>query len=361
MKIEEVLSQIKPLDEEWMQIARERQENLTKPPGSLGYLEEISIRLCGIKGEVPKSLGKKVVILCAGDHGVVEEGVSAYPQEVTTQMLLNFAHGGAAISVLSRHVGADVVLVDVGAKENVDHPAILSKKVKNGTFNFTKGEAMSREEAESAIEVGLEVAVEEIKKGAGIIATGDMGIGNTTASSALISFFTGFPVRSVVGKGTGIDDSAFEKKVQVIEKAIEVNKPDPDDPIDVLAKLGGLEIAALIGVMIAGAIHRVPVVIDGFISGAAALIAVRIAPQVKDYLFPSHLSEEPGHCIVLEEIGFTPFLHLKMRLGEGTGAVLAMQVIEAAVKILSEMRTFEEAGVAKGKEEEVQIEEVDSV
>ncbi len=345
--MEEVLSQIKPLDEKWMQIARERQKNLTKPPGSLGYLEEISIRLCGIKRKIPKSLGKKVVILCAGDHGVAEEGVSAYPQEVTAQMLLNFASGGAAINVLSRHVGADVVLVDVGANEDVNHPAILSKKVKNGTLNFTKGEAMSREEAESAIKVGLEVAAEEIRKGAGIIATGDMGIGNTTASSALISFFTDFPVRSVVGKGTGIDNSAFEKKVQVIEKAIEVNKPSSDDPVDVLAKLGGLEIAALTGVMIAGAIHRVPVVIDGFISGAAALTAVKMAPQVKDYLFPSHLSEEPGHRLVLEELGLKPFLLLNMRLGEGTGAVLGMFIIEAAVKVLNEMATFEEAGVSR--------------
>lgn len=346
MHLQGLAQKIEPLSEDWMQTARERQENLTKPLGSLGYLEEISVKLCGIKGGIPKSLGKKLVILCAGDHGVVEEGVSAYPQEVTAQMLLNFASGGAAINVLSRHVGAEVVVVDVGSKGKLEHSLVLNRRVRDGTSNFTRGPAMSREEAVKAIEVGVEITMDKVKEGAGLIATGDMGIGNTTASSALIAILTGFPVRSVVGKGTGITEKVFEKKVELVKRAIEVNQPQVEDPLDVLAKVGGLEIGALVGVILAGAYRRVPVIIDGFISGAAALLASRISPNVKNYLFPSHLSEEPGHRVVLEELGLRPFLLLNMRLGEGTGAALGMFIIEVALKVLNEMATFKEAGVA---------------
>ncbi len=361
MDIRRFCREIKSLNEESLKLAQERQDNLTKPQGSLGYLEEISIRISGIKGRISSDIGRKVVILCAGDHGVVEEGVSAYPQEVTTQMLLNFAQGGAAVSVLAKWAGADVVVVDVGSKGDVSHPAILTKKIRRGTANFTKGPAMTREEAEKSIEIGIEVVGQEVEKGAGIIATGDMGIGNTTASSAVIAALTDFPVRSIVGRGTGIDDEALERKVQVIEQGIKLNEPLKDDPLDVLAKVGGLEIGALAGVVIGGALYQVPVVVDGFISGAAALLATRLCPKVKDYLFASHLSEEPGHRLVLEELGLRPFLHLNMRLGEGTGAVLAMQIIEAAVEALSEMKTFEEAGVAKSKEEESQVEKMDKL
>ena len=342
--------EIAGLDRASMEKARERQKNLTKPSGSLGLLEAISIRICGMRSEVPSTLGDKVVILCAADHGVVEEGVSAYPQEVTGQMLLNFSSGKAAINVLARHVGAMVVLVDVGTLADVEHPLVITKKVRKGTANLTAGPAMSRAEAEKAIAVGIEVAEQEIAKGAGIIATGDMGIGNTTPSSALVSALTGIPVRQVVGRGTGIDDDRLEKKVDVIERALALNRPSMEDPIGVLAKVGGLEIGALAGVMLAGAMRRVPMVVDGFISGAAALLAVRIHPGVKEYLFPSHLSEEPGHVIVLENLGLKPLIDLGMRLGEGTGAVLAMPIIEAAVKILSEMATFEEAGVSRKSE-----------
>jgi nicotinate-nucleotide--dimethylbenzimidazole phosphoribosyltransferase len=262
-------------------------------------------------------------------------------------MLSNFISGGAAINVLSKHVGADVVLVDVGAVGDIKHPLIINRKVKKGTDNFTRGPAMSREEAVKAVEVGIEVAMEKINEGAGLIAIGDMGIGNTTASSALIAAFTGFPVRSVVGKGTGISESIFERKVEVIEQAIEVNHLRSNDPLDVLAKVGGLEIGALAGVILACAHRGVPVIIDGFISGAAALLAVRMSPNAKHYLFPSHLSEEPGHRIVLEELGLKPFLLLDMRLGEGTGAVLGMFIVEAALKVLNGMATFEEAGVSR--------------
>lgn len=355
MSLKGKLERIASLDVNTMEQARRRQDNLTKPVKSLGSLEELSIRVSGIKGEISSELGEKVVILCAADHGVVEEGVSAYPQEVTTQMLLNFAQGRAAITVLAGYVGAKVVLVDVGVKGDVGHPAIISQKVRRGTANFTKEPAMRLEEAEKAVEIGIELAEQEIKKGAGVIATGDMGIGNTTASSALIAALTGLPPRSVAGKGTGIDEEAFEQKVTVIEKALTLHRPSPDKPLDALAKVGGLEIGALAGVMIGGAINRVPVVIDGLISGAAALLAYRLCQPVKDYLLPSHLSPEPGHRLVLTELGLKPFVQLDMRLGEGSGAVLVLPIIEASLKILTEMATFEEAGVSQKNEQSVKI------
>jgi len=330
-----------------MKKAAERQADLTKPPGSLGYLEDFSVRLAGIKGEIPQDIGKKVVVLCAADHGVVEEGVSAYPQEVTTQMLFNFISGKAAINVLARQIKAEVVLVDVGVKETVSHSAVINRKVRAGTANIAKGPAMSRKEALSSIEAGFEVAENAIKKGAEIVATGDMGIGNTTPSAAIVSVLTQTPPEKITGRGTGIDSEKWSKKVKVIEKAIKVNQPHPDDPIDVLSKIGGLEIGALTGVILACAANRVPVVIDGLISTASALLALGISPFVRDYLFPSHLSEEPGHLVALKKLGLEPYLLLKMRLGEGTGAVLGIFILEAALKILNEMATFEEAGVSR--------------
>lgn len=348
--IRQVVDEIRPLDGQAMELARERQANLTKPPGSLGQLEEISIRLCGITGKFPPPLGAKVVILCAADHGVTEEGVSAYPREVTGQMLLNFTRGGAAINVLAGHVGARVVLVDAGTCSNVEHPSVIDKRIRNGTANMARGPAMSAGEAEAAVLAGVDVASVEIDEGAGLVATGDMGIGNTTASSALMAAFTGLPVRSLVGRGTGVDDDALENKVAVIERALELNRPSPGDPLDVLAKVGGLEIGALSGVMLCCAARRVPVVVDGLISGAAALLAARICPVAREYMFASHLSEEPGHRAALDELGLKPFLNLRMRLGEGTGATLAMPVMEAAAKVLREMATFEEAGVSRESE-----------
>ena len=350
MKFGETVIEIKALDEAAMEAARARHDSLTKPPGSLGQLEEIAVRVCGIREEIPRGLGPGVVILCAADHGVTEEAVSAYPREVTVQMLANFAAGGAAINVLSRHVGAKVVLVDVGVAGDIDNPRILKRRVREGTANIARGPAMSLAEAEASIALGIDVVESEIDLGAGIIATGEMGIGNTTASSALIAALTGCPVPSVAGRGTGIDDRALENKVRVIEMALAVNRPSPGDPVGALAKVGGLEIGALAGVMLGGAARRVPVLIDGFISGAAALLASRIEPRVVGYLFPSHLSLEPGHRVVLDELGLEPILNLGMRLGEGTGAALAIPVIEASLKILNEMATFEEAGVSRESE-----------
>lgn len=351
MAFRALVKKIKPLDETSMKIARQRQDDLTKPPGSLGRLEAFSVRLAGIKKiKIPKEIGKKVVILCAADHGVVEEGVSAYPQEVTAQMLFNFISGKAAINVLARHIGAELVLCDVGVKKLIQDPTIISRRIRSGTANIAKGPAMSRKEAVSSIEVGIKIAEEAIGKGAGIIATGDMGIGNTTPSTAVISVLTQTPPAQITGKGTGIDLQRWGKKVKVIEKAIEVNRPDRSDPVDVLSKVGGLEIGALTGVVLACAANRVPVVIDGLISTAAALLATEISPLAKEYLFPSHLSEEPGHEVALKKLGLEPYLLLKMRLGEGTGAVLGIFIIEAALKVLNEMATFEEAGVSRSSQ-----------
>lgn len=349
MLLEETKKKISPLNEEAIRKASERQSNLTKPPGSLGFLEDCSIRLAGIKGEIPVEIGKKMVILCAGDHGVVEEGISAYPQEVTAQMLLNFISGKAAINVLAKHVGAEVLLVNAGVKEQIKHPAVTNRPIKPGTENIVKGPAMSQQEAVKSIELGIEMTEEAINKGAGIIATGDMGIGNTTPSTAIVSVLTETPSSLITGKGTGLDDSSLKRKAEVIEKAIEVNQPDRGNPIDVLAKVGGFEIGALTGVILASAANRVPVVIDGLISTAAALLAVEIAPLASAYLFPSHLSEEPGHQAALKKLRLEPYLLLKMRLGEGTGAVLGVFIIEASLKILNQMATFEEAGVSRKK------------
>lgn len=343
----EVNGSITPLDAAAMEQARARQDQLTKPQGSLGVLEDISIRLAGIYGQAIPEITGKAVIIMAADHGVVAEGVSAYPQAVTEQMVYNFVAGGAAINVLARHAGANVYVVDVGVAAPIDRNGVLSRKVRPGTGNMSDGPAMSAPECEQAIRVGMEVAELAISAGANILATGDMGIGNTTASSAVVSALAERPVAEVLGRGTGIDDEGLNRKLSVIEKALEMNKPDPASPIDVLAKVGGLEIAGICGVILQGARRRVPVVVDGFISGAAALAAARLAPESVNYMIASHVSVEPGHKIVLQEIGLQPMLHMNMRLGEGSGSVLALSLIEAAVKVLAEMATFGEAEVSE--------------
>lgn len=331
--------------------ARTRQDKLTKPKRSLGRLEELSIQIAGIKGEPIPSIHHKAIITMAGDHGVVMEGVSAFPQEVTSQMVWNFLCGGAGINVLARYVGARVVVVDMGvATELKPHPGLVPKKVNLGTRNFTQGPAMTPEEAFRSIEAGIEVVTKEVEEGLDIVGTGDMGIGNTTPSSAITTVITGKPVREVTGRGTGIGDSQWEHKVGIIQRALEVNQPDPQDPIDVLAKVGGFEIGGLIGVILGAAAHRVPVVIDGFISGAAALIAAKLSPGVRDFLIASHVSAEVGHRAVLEHLGLKPLLDLNLRLGEGTGAALGIFLAEAAVRILAEMAAFAEAGVSERKE-----------
>jgi len=327
--------------------AQKRLDNLTKPPGSLGVLEKIVVQLAQIQENPLPTLGDKVIMTMAGDHGVVEEGVSAFPQEVTPQMVLNFLSQGAAINVLAAHAGARVVVTDVGvAGEPIDHPDLNNCRVRPGTRNMAKGPAMTEEEAVAAIEVGIKLVNEEIDKGATLIATGEMGIGNTTPSTAILACFSGKDVEFITGRGTGVDDHGLIKKQQAIRKALEVNKPNPTDALDVLKKVGGLEIAALTGVILGASARRVPVVIDGFISTAAALVAYNMKEECKEYMLASHLSQEPGHKIMLDIMGLQPVLHLDLRLGEGTGAALAFHLIEAAVKIIHEMATFEEAGVS---------------
>ena len=350
-KLKATLEKIKPIDTSSLDATQLRLDNLTKPKESLGRLEEFAKRIVAITGRRNPSLAKKVIITMAGDHGVTEEGVSAYPSAVTAQMVYNFLRGGAGVNVLSRHVGAEVVVVDIGVGEELEaHPDLIIKKIAKGTQNFAKGPAMTREQAIKSIETGIEIVEKIIKeKGVDIIGTGEMGIGNTTPSSAIAAVFTGKPIQDVTGRGTGIDDATYIRKVNVIQKAIEVNKPNPKDPIDVLAKVGGFEIGGLVGVTLAGVANKIPVVIDGFISTAAGLIAVEMKPEVKDYIFSAHASVEIGQRWILERMGLTPILNLNMRLGEGTGAVLAMNMIDAGVKILNEMASFDEAGVSREK------------
>jgi nicotinate-nucleotide--dimethylbenzimidazole phosphoribosyltransferase len=333
-----------------MKVAQTRQDELTKPKGSLGRLEELSIKIAGIKGKMIPGFEQKVIITMAADHGVTEDGVSLYPQEVTRQMVFNFLNGGAGINVLARLVGARVVIVDMGVIGGFEpHPDLVCKMIDFGTRDMTKGPAMTRQQALEAIQAGVEVVEGEIAKGLDIVGTGDMGIGNTTASSAIYAAIAGELVEDVTGYGAGLNDQQLAHKVEAIKQALELNKPDPRDPIDVLSKVGGFEIGGLAGVMLGAAAHRVPVVVDGFISGAAALIATELAPMLKDYLIAAHLSAESRHKRLLEYLGLTPLLNLEMRLGEGTGAALGIAIMEAAVKTLAEMATFTEAGVSQSK------------
>jgi len=347
-KMNQVLTDIKPLDKGAMAEAGKRQDDLTKPQGSLGQLEFLSVQVAGIKRNPKPRIVHKVIFTLAGDHGVTKEGVSAYPSEVTPQMVYNFLRGGAAINVLARHVGARVVIADLGVASSLErHPDLRDKKVAMGTQNMARGPAMSKEEAIRSIEAGMELVEEELSKGIDILGTGDMGIGNTTASSAITAALTGAEVAAVTGRGTGVDDKGWEKKVKVIQKALELNRPNPKDAIDVLSKVGGLEIGGITGVILAGARHGIPIVLDGFISGAAALIAAALSPHVKPYLIASHQSVEGGHKIILDHLGLKPLLNLGLRLGEGTGAALGISLVEASLKILDQMATFSEAGVSE--------------
>ncbi len=344
--LQEVISRIGDLDARAMEAARQRLDSLTKPQGSLGMLEEVAVKLAGITGEVFPPLEPRAVVVMAGDHGVVAEGVSAFPQEVTPQMVRNFLRGGAAINVLARQARAKVVCVDIGVAAELAEEGLIVKKVAPGTRNIARGPAMTRAEAEAAVEAGIEVAQAEIAAGARLLATGDMGIGNTTPATAVLAAFTGFPLRPITGRGTGLDDAGLARKVEVLARALAVNRPDPRDGLDVLAKVGGFEIGGLAGVILAAAAARVPVVIDGFISGAAAMVAKALAPGAVNFMLASHLSEEPGHRLMLQWLGLEPMLHMRMRLGEGTGAVLTFHLLEASVRILREMATFDEAGVS---------------
>jgi nicotinate-nucleotide--dimethylbenzimidazole phosphoribosyltransferase len=351
-KIKKTIAKIEKIDYSLVKKTQNRLDNLTKPQGSLGKLEELAKLIVGITGKENPILKNKVIFTLAADHGVTEEKVSAYPKEVTAQMVYNFLSGGAGINVLAQHVGARVVVVDMGVAEKIRVPKIKvqnfkDKKIGYGTKNMTKGPAMTKEEAIKSIETGIEVFESEFKRGIDIIGTGDMGIGNTTASSAITSVITERPVQDVTGRGTGIDEQTLSKKINVIKKAIRINRPNPKDAIDVLAKVGGFEIGGLAGVILAAAANRIPLVIDGFISGAAALIAYKLEPKVKDYMIAAHRSQELGHRAILEFIGLRPLLDLDLRLGEGTGAALAVGIAEASIKVLTQMATFQSASVSE--------------
>ena len=344
--LEKTVQQIGELDQASMQKTQDRLNFLIKPPGSLGVLEELALQLSGIYADPMPKPGKKAIIVMGADHGVYAEGVTGFPQMVTAVMMPQFATGGTGVCVLARHAGATVTPVDIGVLTPIDHPGVLNRKIKAGTDNMAKGPAMTREEAIRAIEVGIEVANDEMAKGAVVLGTGDMGIANTTPSSAILAVLGGFSPDEVTGRGTGIDDEMLKKKTNIIRTAIEVNNPDKNDPIDVLSKVGGLEIAGIAGIVLAAAANRVPVVVDGFISSAGALVAARLAPKAISFMVPSHCSAEQAHRAMLESIGLRPMLDMKMRLGEGTGAALTFSLIDAGLKVLHEMATFADIGMA---------------
>jgi nicotinate-nucleotide--dimethylbenzimidazole phosphoribosyltransferase len=347
----DLCARIPPLDEIAMAAAQARQDLLTKPQGSLGRLETLSVHLAGIKGQAKPQVERKTVIVLASDHGIAEEGVSAYPSEVTAQMVLNFLRGGAAINALARQAGARVVVADVGVAADLpDAPHVISRKIARGTANFAHGPAMSREQAARAVEIGVEIVLDQVDQGLDLVATGEMGIGNTTPASAITAAYTGLPAAAVTGRGTGVDEKGMTRKVSLIEQALALHKPDPEDPLGVLAAVGGFEIGAIAGVCLGAAAHRVPVVVDGFISAAGALIAAALCPAVKPYLIASHLSVERGHAPLWDSLGLRPLLDMDLRLGEGTGAVLAMHLLEAACRVLADMATFADAGVSRPKD-----------
>jgi len=337
---------ILPVDPEAAAQAQLRLDAKTKPRRSLGMLEDLACRLAAIYRTASPPLPDKAVVVMAGDHGVAEEGVSAYPAEVTAQMVHNFAAGGAAINVLARQVGARIVVVDMGTKAASVPKSVRDERLGAGTQNMTRGSAMSHEIAVRALETGIRLAGELASEGIGLIAVGDMGIGNTTAASAVTAVLTKTSVDQVTGRGTGIDGEQLQRKITAVKRALESNKLKSHDPLDVLAKVGGFEIGGLAGILLGAAAHHVPVVLDGFITGAAALIAVGLCSRVPDYLIAGHRSAEPGHAVILRHLELQPLLDLHLRLGEGTGAVLAMILVEAAQRILGEMATFSSAGVS---------------
>ena len=344
----ETIDRIQPTDLRFLAQAQARLDRLTKPIGSLGRLEELAARYVMITGEMNPKVPRGAVYTFAADHGVTVEGVSAYPSAVTPQMVLNFLRGGAGVNVLARHVGIEVRVVDIGVAFDFESaPGLIQRKVMPGTKNLMVESAMSLAQAEQALHVGIELATEAAQEGVGLIGTGEMGIGNTTASSAIAAVMTGRPVAEVTGRGTGIDDAGHAHKIDVIQRALAFHRLDSADAMEVLAKVGGLEIGGLAGLMLGAAAARIPVVLDGFIAGAAALIAVGLEPRCKDYLIASHQSVERGHRAILDHLGLKPLLDLDLRLGEGTGACLGMSLVFAAIKILAEMATFDEAGVSE--------------
>ncbi len=345
--ISELVKSVPPVNHSLEAEARAHLDRLTKPPGSLGRLEDIAVRYYCATGTAKPALGKKIIFTFASDHGVAAEGVSAFPKEVTPQMVMNMLGGGAAVNVLAAHAGAEVRVVDIG----VDNPmagaeGLIRRKIRSGTGNISKEPAMTIDEAVRAIEVGAELAREAVVEGAALIGTGEMGIANTTPSAALFAALLPASPSEVTGRGTGIGDESLSKKVQVVEGALSLHKESLSDPLQALAAVGGLEIAGICGLILGAASRRVPVVVDGFISSAGALVACQMCENAKDYLFFSHCSDEAGHRVFLSRFGVEPILDLGLRLGEGTGAALAMPIIEAAIKIYNEMATFDSAGVS---------------
>jgi nicotinate-nucleotide--dimethylbenzimidazole phosphoribosyltransferase len=341
--LQDAIGRIGALDHVAMDETRRRLDTLTKPPGSLGRLERLAVQIAGVSGSLRPRLRERLVVVMAADHGVTAEGVSAYPAAVTTQMVHNFVHGGAAINVLARQVDARVLVVDIGVAAPLPHDlAIVHRKVAPGTANMARGPAMTSAQATAAVQVGLDLSQQD----ADVICLGEMGIGNTTAASAIVAAITGLPVAEVTGRGTGIDDATWHRKVSVIEQALRLNRPDPSQPLDVVAKVGGLEIAGLVGLVIGASARRKVVIVDGFIATAAALLAVELCPATRSYLIAAHRSVEVGHRAALERLELEPLFALDLRLGEGSGAALALPIVDAALAILAEMATFEEAGVA---------------
>ena len=351
------IGEITPIEQSWMEKAKERQNRLTKPPQSLGKLEEIACRLSAIQQTLRPAVDRKRIVIFAADHGITEESVSPYPAEVTSQMVANFLNGGAAINALARTAGAELVIVDAGVKAPIPSIDIsgkavrfIQRPVRPGTRNFARGTALTREETLNAINLGYEMAVDAKQAGVNLMGTGEMGIGNTTSAAAIAAALTQLPAASVTGRGTGADDEILSRKRQVVDQAVRLHACPPDDALGILQALGGLELAGMVGLYLGAAASRIAIICDGFIAGASAALAVRICPACADYLFAGHLSTEPGHTALLNIIRQEPLLNLNMRLGEGTGAALAMNIVDAAVRAFVEMATFESAGVSDKQE-----------
>ncbi|WP_028580503.1 nicotinate-nucleotide--dimethylbenzimidazole phosphoribosyltransferase [Desulfogranum japonicum] len=351
-KLKQTIQAIRVPDQNIRNQAQQRLADQARPQGCLGILEPVSARLAAIAGTLDVQLKRKVIVTCAGDHGVVAEGVSLFPPEVTPQMVYNFVNGGASVSVLGKHAGAEVRVADLGVNHDFESDLpIFHKKVAKGTANFALQPAMSREQAVRSVEAGIEIVEELISEHpVDLLGTGDMGIGNTTPSTAVIAAFSGIAVEKLTGRGTGIDDNMLANKIRVIEQGLSLHKPGANDALDVLAKVGGLEIGGLAGLVLGAAVNGVPVICDGLISTAGALIACSLAPGAKEYLFASHNSVEVGHAYMLKHLGLQPLLDLQFRLGEGTGAAVAMHLLDASTRILAEIKTFAEVGIGNAQE-----------
>lgn len=343
--LKQTIEGINGLDESVMLDARKRMDSLAKPFGSLGKLEDIAVQLSGISGKVHNQINKKCTIVMASDHGICEEGVSCAPQDITAIQAMNMLRGVTGICAVSRANHADIRVIDIGVKRDLKHPELINRKIRYGTNNFAKEPAMTKDEVVRALETGIEMVKELVDQGYNLLGTGEMGIGNTSCSSAVFMAFTGLSAEDSVGKGGGITEEAFENKKRVIENAVKYHRPNPDDPLEVLSKVGGLDLVGMTGCFLGAAYLRVPIVIDGFISAAAALAAYKINPLVKYFMIPSHCSKEPGYIHVMNEMGLEPMLYLDMRLGEGTGCPIAFNIIETSLSVMNTMATFEEATI----------------